>query len=543
MTSQVEPAEMVTIDFPFLAPDKHLQARVSYWVPVKIEDGQPSDNEDIAILEIESEINVNCQAANLLPIDDWHKIRFDSFGFPVDRNGYQLRNGMPAEGITFDKIINGCVVIIPTNDNNSGYIVQKGYSGAPIWNNESVIGMVVKVDEQARIAYILPSTVLMEACFRKIARLETQLSKNLVGLLKDVSSQDWRSVYLNFSDDKISSQPANIYLAVLGLLRFYDQKNGFQFIYSLGNRFNYQPLIEWVEKHFKGQIRQCELNSPQNKTKNKLICYVEPTASCEETFYLEIWFFDGTDFRVVQQNDAPQKIETIFAEIRRIVNVAHSQFSKTLVIELVLPRNEFSHNIAQWKMLNGISSLMGLVPVFLRCQKRFKERRDQLRDGSPFNTMIRMINNRQNSEIKFDSWMEYSLAIKNSANSQANQKMFLLDPQYSRSYLDNELQNNKKGVFVVCGFNPQIAQTSSVLHIALDYGVPLAIWFRELPIGVQYNRVELLEILGLDDGVTLDKLPLHVWELQSHAIIYDQRENPLYHLSILYDDYESVPKP
>ena len=125
---------------------------------------------------------------------------------------------------------------------------------------------------------------------------------------------------------------------------------------------------------------------------------------------------------------------------------------------------------------------------------------------------------------------------------QAGQVMFTLAPQNSRSDLIEELWHKKKGIFVVCGFDSQTAHTSSALCIALDYGVPLAIWFRELPDGVLYDDAKLFEMMGLGAGITLEVLPEHIWNLQRKALKENKPENPLYHLTILYDDYESVPQ-
>lgn len=549
-TSQVVPIEKVKIDFPFSAPGKYLWLTVTHWLPVKNKDGQPSGDEDIAILRINDDDSINdeCQSVDLLPIDDYNRISFESYGFPKDNSKNQLTKGIQARGETFGDITEGCVAIQNTNINSKGYFVEPGFSGAPILNNKTVIGMVVRADIAHSTAYMLPSNILIKACFEHISRLTPESSKELVGLLKDISQQSWLRIYSRYSDDKTSRPPANVYLAVMNLLRLTDQQQGLQFIYDLGYEFEQQTLVDWVSKHYPKKLTQIKAKASRKIERITLLFLVEPDPNGTESFRLHYWSHDGGSFIKESDNDPePKTLQVIYGEIQETVTVARSIYPD-MVVELVLPRNEFSLDLAQWKTQSGDTFLQNEAFVVLRCLKRFMVRRMEQKIVNNGKSLLRERleqKNTANSDpnlVRLGDWRVHSLTLKEYAKMQAGQVMFTLTPQNSRSDLIEELWHKKKGVFVVCGFDSQIAHTTSALCIALDYGVPLAIWFRELPDGVLYDDAKLLEMMGLNAGITLEAIPEHIWNLQRKALNENKPENPLYHLTILYDDYESVPQ-
>lgn len=561
-TSQVMPTEKVKIDFPFSAPRDGFWPTVAYWLPVKVKDGQPSSDEDIVILRINDEdtVNCECQAVDLLPVDDFRKISFESFGFPKDSTNKQLKKGIPARGETRGEITEGCVMIENVNANSRGYFVEQGFSGAPICDDKSVIGMVARADKTHSIAYMLPSNVLLKACFEHIGQLTSEASEELIHLLKDISSRNWFSIYSRYSVDKTSRSPANIYLAVLDLLRLTDRQKGLDCISHLGREFQCQSLVEWVKNHFPKyypqSYNQITYKESETTDKGKLLFQVEPYISSEgvtseESFELHCWFNDGTGY--MKDSDIepkPQKIHEIFEKIQETVN--EYCIDHYVNVELVLPRSKFSLDITKLKTQNGAIFLQYESFVVLRCLDRFNARRKKFERHNQSNSVARQHKDnldknttKHSGHLRLPFWRSKSSILKEFAKFQAGQLMYALAPDQSLENLFREFNptnNNNKGLFVACSFAPQANQDSSVLSIALDYGAPLAIWFRELPEGIQYDDAKLLEMLGLHAGITLDALPDHIWKLQKKALEEDNRENPLYHLTILYDDYESVPQ-
>lgn len=554
-TSQVKPTEKVKIDFPLSAPGSYLWLTVDYWLPVKVESGQPSSDEDIVILRINDEdtINYECQAVNLLPVDDFSSISFESFGFPNDSKKNQLKKGIPARGETRGEIAEGCVMIENTSTNSKGYFVEPGFSGAPIYDDKSVIGMVVRADKTHSIAYMLPSNILLKACFGHIGELLPELSEELVGLLKGISSRNWLSVYLRYNVDKTSRPPANVYLAVLDLLRLTDRQKGLSFICDLGQEFQCQLLVEWVKTRFPEDYPQIytQITSKESEgaAKAKLLFQVQPLTFSEEFFELHYWIDFGTGY--IKRSDIKperQKLHEIVKMIQEKVEKYCSDYYLSYV-ELVLPRSKFSLDITNWKTQNGAIFLQYEAFVVLRCLDRFNARRKKLgHDNQPNKVLqekkdILDINTKKDSDsLRLPIWQANSSKLKGVAKVQAGQLMYTLAQDQSRDTLFLEFKYNDKGLFVACNFAPQANQDSSVLSVALDYGAPLAIWFRELPGQDCYDKNTLFDMLRLETGVTFDELLEHLWKLQKEALQENSRDNPLYHLTILYDEYDNVPQ-
>jgi hypothetical protein len=544
-SSLSKPTETLEIDFPFVAENTLLQAKVYHWLPVKSEkDQQPRGDEDIAILEIQGTLNDERQAANLLPCESYSNLKIESYGFPVDSAGVQLINGIPIDGMTGRQIVGGCINIKNLNSHSSGYFIKEGFSGAPIWADESVIGMVVSAEEAPTVAYMLPSNLLMKECFKSLAKLEPELSEELIELLHNVSSCDWSQIYSEYSVDN-TSRPANICLAVLDLLRLADKQQGLRFICQLGRKFQHQSLVEWIRNHFQEDYHQIISEEQKENTKTKLLFQVEPRKATkkysEELFQLFYWIDYGTGYKNESDNDPEwQNLQKIVEKIQKVVEKYCS--THDLIVELVLPRSKFSLDLAQWTTQNGAIFLQYEAFVVLRCLDRFNARRQQQKC---LNSVLQEEKDKSNLNTPYiwlKSWKKYSSKLKQYSKKQAVQSMYTLAPNQPQDDLFFELMHNSSGLFVACSFDPQTYQDSSVLFMALDYGTPLAIWFRELPGQVNCDKKKLIDMLRLDSRVTFDALPEHIWKLQIKALKEKDRKDPLYHLTILYDDYESVPQ-
>jgi hypothetical protein len=88
-----------------------------------------------------------------------HPIRI--FGFPSGHN-----NGVWASGVLRDKLANSWVQI--EDDKVTGLRVERGFSGAPVWDETlaGVVGMTVAAQTQrqeGKVAFIIPTKVLSQA--------------------------------------------------------------------------------------------------------------------------------------------------------------------------------------------------------------------------------------------------------------------------------------------------------------------------------------------------------------------------------------------
>jgi hypothetical protein len=149
-----KPTAEIKFDFPLSASGGKLSAKVLHWFPLRSENHQqPGGDEDIALLEVLDELPRQCSPAPLARTDVATGAEFQTYGFP---SGYD--RGVPADGRTKGAISGGCVVIEDTKA--TGYFVEAGFSGAPVWSNKAVIGMIVSADKSQRTAYLIPSSLL-----------------------------------------------------------------------------------------------------------------------------------------------------------------------------------------------------------------------------------------------------------------------------------------------------------------------------------------------------------------------------------------------
>jgi S1-C subfamily serine protease len=142
-----KPQAEIKLDFPLLAAGKIISARVIAWGAA----------EDIAVLELRREIPSEVQPAELFHGDNLWEHPFRTFGFP---SGFD--NGVWASGRILAREATGWLQIEDTKQ--TGYFVQPGFSGAPVWDEQlgGVIGMTVAADTRSgvRAAFVLPVKTL-----------------------------------------------------------------------------------------------------------------------------------------------------------------------------------------------------------------------------------------------------------------------------------------------------------------------------------------------------------------------------------------------
>ncbi len=144
------PQADIRLDFPLLAPDQVLTARVIHW----------QSNADVAGLKLTGQPPGRAKPVRLITADDWWGHSFRAFGFPVGSDD----DGRWASGLLRGKLANGWVQIEDVKQ--TGYFVQPGFSGGPVWDNQlaGVVGMTVAADTPAgiRVAAIIPTNILGE---------------------------------------------------------------------------------------------------------------------------------------------------------------------------------------------------------------------------------------------------------------------------------------------------------------------------------------------------------------------------------------------
>jgi hypothetical protein len=139
--------EVVRLDFPLLTLEKTCFARICFW----------DEDKDIAGLELTSDPPAGASVARLLDTNDVWDHRFRTFGFPEHYD-----DGIWASGLLKGRT--GGKVIQFEDVKETGYQVQPGFSGSPVWDESlgGVIGMVSSsdTDKKAKVAYCIPYDVL-----------------------------------------------------------------------------------------------------------------------------------------------------------------------------------------------------------------------------------------------------------------------------------------------------------------------------------------------------------------------------------------------
>ncbi|MBE9039733.1 PD40 domain-containing protein [Oscillatoriales cyanobacterium LEGE 11467] len=151
------PTAEVSLDFPRVAPGQKLKAKVIFWLPVNPQESV----EDIAALKLTSPLPEAVRPSRLVTAEDLWGHGFRVLGFPEGKP-----NGAWASGTFRGGIANGWVQLEDLKQ--SGYRLEEGFSGAPVWDEElqGVAGMAVAADKQrpeAKAAFIIPANVLVSA--------------------------------------------------------------------------------------------------------------------------------------------------------------------------------------------------------------------------------------------------------------------------------------------------------------------------------------------------------------------------------------------
>lgn len=141
------PTEPLSLDFPLMAAGVCLTARAIHW--------QPQD--DIAVLELACDPPTGAGPVPLAEGGDLWGHPFRAFGFPPGRP-----DGVWAGGVIRGPNARGWLQVEDTKE--TGYRVQPGFSGAPVWDETlgSVVGMVVAAERQQEVkaAFIIPTSFL-----------------------------------------------------------------------------------------------------------------------------------------------------------------------------------------------------------------------------------------------------------------------------------------------------------------------------------------------------------------------------------------------
>ncbi|MGD1854675.1 MAG: trypsin-like peptidase domain-containing protein [Leptolyngbyaceae cyanobacterium] len=178
--TEATPEQPVQIDFPLLAPGQTAEASVVFWIPVS----QDQSEEDLAILRLSEKPPGSAKFASVGAARSQWEHPLAIFGFPQghDRGIWAtgVFRGPNAQGwIQFDSLM------------SEDRPVEKGFSGAPIWDKtlNAVVGMAVAAEkrrESVTSAFMIPKELLRKP-------LNYICKQTLLDILQDYGAilSDW----------------------------------------------------------------------------------------------------------------------------------------------------------------------------------------------------------------------------------------------------------------------------------------------------------------------------------------------------------------
>ncbi|MGC1377853.1 MAG: trypsin-like peptidase domain-containing protein, partial [Anaerolineales bacterium] len=238
--SAVKPTESVEVDFPFSNDKRRLQAKVVSWKPP-----QPDMSGDIAGLELDGEIPRDVIYPPLYKLNDLWDHRFRAYGFPQSLEAI----GPTTTGRVLSRTANGWFQV--EGNQQAGYFIQPGFSGAPIWDEElsGVIGIAVAadLDPAVKTAFIIPVSSLVDAW------PDLDQFAKIPGLKFNQGLQDF--LQTKFSDAELLQFCAENYTSVL---------DNFTIEMSLANKV--ERLMDYCERthSMDGLVEQIKTRFPES---------------------------------------------------------------------------------------------------------------------------------------------------------------------------------------------------------------------------------------------------------------------------------------
>jgi hypothetical protein len=145
----------VRLDFPLIAPKQIVTATVAVWHPPAAD-----SNGDVAGLKLTGAPPAGARAARLLMADELWGHEFRTFGFPMGHD-----DGVWGSGRLLAHQATGWIQMEDVKQ--TGYRVELGFSGAPVWDDQldGVVGITVAAERrpEVRTAYLIPAGVLVAA--------------------------------------------------------------------------------------------------------------------------------------------------------------------------------------------------------------------------------------------------------------------------------------------------------------------------------------------------------------------------------------------
>jgi hypothetical protein len=239
-------------------------------------------------------------------------------------------------------------------------------------------------------------------------------------------------------------------------------------------------------------------------------------------------------------------------EINKQASAIINNVGSDLDIELIVKRGVFSYDVTKWEVTVGDlkRALIREIPIVLRCLERVEARRTDLAHAkqglsAAQRALAAMHEQQQGKElVNLAGWSAKSALLREKGEHEFESLLDrIVELGQDLNQLRDELSPNDKGLCVGLGFVPS-AETGAQdeLSAVISSGVPIVIWFREIPAQVRIDALRLKQIC-CQSKFKLSDLRHHLWCIRKEAVRKGERDDICQHITLLYDDYDRIPPP
>ncbi|MFN0121973.1 MAG: hypothetical protein ACKV2V_15875, partial [Blastocatellia bacterium] len=289
-----------------------------------------------------------------------------------------------------------------------------------------------------------------------------------------------------------------------------------------------------------------------------LMIELRPVSTDGLTFQLCSWLAEAGQPELIDAPETGYELAAAAAEIHTLAEAIYLEKGAGFTIELLVRRGVLTGDTAGRRALSQkLQQLVSGTPIVFRSLERCDARRQQPVAaeagagagggmGAIRERLARLRAQQQGggaAQINLAEWQRKCETLRLRGQDLAEQIIHHLEqPEQDFETLKTQL---KSELCVSLGFVPAAAGMGDALDAVFYTGIPMVIWFCEIPgaqsLDAQAMRQRLFP--PAPAGVPLSGLSAHLWQLRKTAIEQGHGNDPGCHLSLIYDDYDRVPPP
>jgi NTP-dependent ternary conflict system VMAP-like protein len=355
--------------------------------------------------------------------------------------------------------------------------------------------------------------------------------------------------------------PLNGYQAILRLFQLPDKGVGIRFVQFLAEEYpacrsKLQQCIEDAAKLFRIRLEQYQPSSVAAGGSGRfLLIQLQSVTPDNELFKVYSWLSnrdgDGMEF-FSDGGGCAYKLAEAADAIGQLASAVINFVGSELEIELIVKRGIFCHDVTKWEVTVGELKrvLIREIPLVWRCLERIEARRTACARRNQGMSVVQVAlaamreKQQGKSLVNLAGWSDKCVALRERVDDEFESLIDkVIELGQDLDELMDELSPREKGLCVGLGFVPAAeTATRDELSAVISRGVPIVIWFREIPAGVKIDA-PCIKQLFCKSKIKLAELRRYVWELRKEAVRTGNRNDIRHHITLLYDDYDRIPPP